>query len=312
MPLSSTVIGSPGDCVGEWRRARSATSPQSSDEADGDQTIHGSRQPRVSRAGGHAVSASRSAPARSAGARRRRPAAPASSASGTQATSLDLDVLVGQLAAGRRRSRKWWTVLWIRRPSATNQKSMVPSLATTSAGDAGLLRDLADRGVLRRLAGLDVALRQRPEQPAAPVGAADQRARARPAPRLSSDQPAGASLLDPPHRRRRERRWHGSIVVAAVSVASRLSANAAAGRRRRRQPLCQLPRDRPGTSSAEVDGRAVRRAQLGVRTRGSRSAASVRRCRARCRCRRSARRRRRCAPRSRRRARASTPAAAPG
>src|SRR3712207_8539769 len=40
--------------------------------------------------------------------------------------------------------------------------------------DPGLLRDLADRGVLGRLAGLDVALGQRPQQAAAPVGAADE------------------------------------------------------------------------------------------------------------------------------------------
>src|SRR5262249_572157 len=43
------------------------------------------------------------------------------------------------------------------------------------AGDAGLLGHLAHGGLLRRFALLDVALGQRPEQPAAPVQPADQR-----------------------------------------------------------------------------------------------------------------------------------------
>ena len=41
--------------------------------------------------------------------------------------------------------------------------------------NTGLLRDLADRGLFRGLAGLDVPLRERPHQPAAPVDSADER-----------------------------------------------------------------------------------------------------------------------------------------
>ena len=63
------------------------------------------------------------------------------------------------------------------------------------AGDAGLLLDLAHGGLLGGLAGLDVALGQRPQQPALPVGAADQRA-ARDVAGEVDDQPAGAELVD--------------------------------------------------------------------------------------------------------------------
>ena len=49
-----------------------------------------------------------------------------------------------------------------------------------------------------RLAGLDVPLGQRPEQPSLPVGAADQRA-ARHVAAEVDDQATGAELVDPPH-----------------------------------------------------------------------------------------------------------------
>ena len=83
------------------------------------------------------------------------------------------------------------------------------------APDAGLLLDLADRGVLSRLAGLEVALRQRPQQPAPPVEPADQR-HARAAGRAVDHQAAGGGLLDRrrprrsgPPRRLRDRREAG-------------------------------------------------------------------------------------------------------
>src|ERR1700722_20053797 len=44
-----------------------------------------------------------------------------------------------------------------------------------AAVNAGLFGDLADRGLLGRLAELDMAFRQRPQHPAAPVNATDER-----------------------------------------------------------------------------------------------------------------------------------------
>ena len=44
-----------------------------------------------------------------------------------------------------------------------------------SPTDAGLLGNFTDRGLLGRLTGFDMSLRQRPAQPAAPVVAADER-----------------------------------------------------------------------------------------------------------------------------------------
>ena len=69
-------------------------------------------------------------------------------------------------------------------------------LADDLAADAGLLGDLADRGLLGGLTRFDVALGQRPQQPALPVGAADQGA-ARHVPIQIEDQAAGAELVDP-------------------------------------------------------------------------------------------------------------------
>src|SRR5919205_721014 len=66
------------------------------------------------------------------------------------------------------------------------------------ADDAGLLGDLPDGGVLRGLALLDVALGQRPQQPAAAVGAADEGG-ARPRDGVVRDHQApGGGLVDPP------------------------------------------------------------------------------------------------------------------
>src|SRR5205085_3352376 len=71
-----------------------------------------------------------------------------------------------------------------------------PELADDLALDAGLLAHLADRGLRLGLAGLDMALRQRPEQAAAPVEPADE---STPGVRAAAveDQSAGAGLVDP-------------------------------------------------------------------------------------------------------------------
>ncbi len=71
-----------------------------------------------------------------------------------------------------------------------------PERGDDLADDPGLLRDLADGGVLGGLALLDVALGQRPEQPAAPVGAADQ----------GGAGPGHSRPRPPPGPRRRSRR----------------------------------------------------------------------------------------------------------
>ena len=114
---------------------------------------------------------------------------------------------------------------------------MVPSSAEDLAADAGLLLDLAHRGLLGGLAGLDVALGQRPQQPAVAVGAPDERA-ARDVAGEVDDQAAGAELVDlaqpaaarPPRRRRPSWRaagravralGHGPMVTAGVGTLSR-------------------------------------------------------------------------------------------
>ena len=100
---------------------------------------------------------------------------------------------------------------------------MVPRCAEHASADAGLLLDLADRGLLRRLALLEVALGQRPDQAAAAVVPRDER-RTGDARAPVEDQAAGAGLVDagqpgrgrapyrPPARGRRGTRGagHGS------------------------------------------------------------------------------------------------------
>jgi hypothetical protein len=70
-----------------------------------------------------------------------------------------------------------------------------PEFGEDLTGNTGLLLDFAHRGLLGRLARLDVALRQRPQQPPLPVGAPDQRP-PRHAPGEVDDQPAGAEFVD--------------------------------------------------------------------------------------------------------------------
>ena len=70
-----------------------------------------------------------------------------------------------------------------------------------AAADAGLLLDLADRGLLGGLAVLDVALGQRPDQAPAAVVPGDER-RARDSAAAVDDQAAGAGLLDAGQPRR--------------------------------------------------------------------------------------------------------------
>ena len=65
------------------------------------------------------------------------------------------------------------------------------------ADDPGLLRHLADGGVLGRLALLDVPLGQGPEQAAAAVGAADQGGTGPVHPVVGDHQAPGGGLVDP-------------------------------------------------------------------------------------------------------------------
>ena len=95
------------------------------------------------------------------------------------------------------RSRKWCTVLCTRRPSATNQKSMMPERGDDLADDPGLLGDLADGGVLGGLALLDVPLGQRPEEAAAAVGAADEGSAGPGDTVVGHHQAPGGGLVDP-------------------------------------------------------------------------------------------------------------------
>ena len=143
---------------------------------------------------------------------------------------------------------------------------MVPSGGEHPAADAGLLLDLADRGVLGGLAGLEVALGQRPEQPAPAVDAgrsappgARRRCGRRPARRRRSPRPCGG-----PGRRRRlalpgpprgAGAGHPSIVASRLGRAEpgwrpRGVAAAAAA-----VPLPPVPGPRP-TPATALDGAA--------------------------------------------------------
>ena len=83
---------------------------------------------------------------------------------------VDLDVVVAELAAG---GLEQVVVHGLVDPAVLGDEPVVDGAERGEhpAADAGLLLDLADRGVLGGLAGLDVALGQRPEQPAPPVAA---------------------------------------------------------------------------------------------------------------------------------------------
>jgi hypothetical protein len=65
------------------------------------------------------------------------------------------------------------------------------------ADDPGLLGDLADGGVLRGLALLDVALGQRPEEAAAAVGAPDEGSAGPGDTVVGHHQTPGGGLVDP-------------------------------------------------------------------------------------------------------------------
>ena len=83
----------------------------------------------------------------------------------------------------------------MRRPSATNQKSMVPSSATMTPAMPVSSCDLTDGCLLGGLTGLDVALGQRPEQASLPIGASDQRT-ARDFAGEVENEPAGTEFVD--------------------------------------------------------------------------------------------------------------------
>src|SRR5215470_964075 len=104
----------------------------------------------------------------------------------------DLHVLVAQLAADRLHQE---VVHGFVHPAVLGDEPVVDSAQRRKhpPGDAGLLRDLADRGLLRRLAGLDVTLGQRPQQPPAPVQPADERSAG---PAGVHDEPAGRRFVN--------------------------------------------------------------------------------------------------------------------
>ena len=105
-------------------------------------------------------------------------------------------------------------------PTVRNEPEVDCSeLGEDTPGDAGFLGDLAHRGVLRRLARLDVSLRKGPEQAPTAVGASDERGAGLVRVVAVDDQATGGGLLDPPHTSTR-RGGHGSIVVSSpVSAA---------------------------------------------------------------------------------------------
>ena len=142
---------------------------------------------------------------------------------------------------------------------------MVPSGGQHPAADAGLLLDLADRGVLGGLAVLEVTLRQRPEQPAAPVDPADQ-GHSRPAGAAVDHQAARRGLLDLaqpalrgrrlPRRGRRDE-GGGPSVDRSQPSAGVAAARSGLGRRRTAVPFPLVP-DVPA-ASAPLDLPAARR-----------------------------------------------------
>src|SRR3954452_3020662 len=131
---------------------------------------------------------------------------------------LDLDVVGGKLAVGRHQQEVVNRL--VDAPTIRNEPEVDRSeLGEDTPGDAGFLGDLAHRGVLRRLARLDVSLRKRPEQAPTAVGASDERG-ARLVRVVAVDAHAAAGgLLHRPHTSPR-RGGHGSIVVSSpVSAA---------------------------------------------------------------------------------------------
>ena len=158
----------------------------------------------------------------------------------------DLDVFVGQLPAGEPHQIM---VHGLVHPPALGDEPVVDAAqrGQHAALDPGLLGDLTDGGLLGGLAQLDVALGQRPQHPAAPVDATDQRGDlvfARPVDAVD-DQSAGrgfvhgAQPLGPAARRSRRsaRVW----LRLACSVAGRLPV----ARRDRRAPTTAAPAPAP-------------------------------------------------------------------
>ena len=93
---------------------------------------------------------------------------------------------------------------------------MVPSGAIDAAGDAGFFRHLAHGGDLGGLALFDVALRQRPDQPAASVVPGDHGGAVPVHSRDGGvdDQTAGGGFLDAAQSGQRAASGrHGSIVL---------------------------------------------------------------------------------------------------
>ena len=114
--------------------------------------------------------------------------------------------------------------------------------------DAGLLEDLADRGVLGRLARLDVALGQGPDQPAPPVTAGDQGRLRLAAPAVEHESARGR-LLDAGHRGTLRRRLRGAGHMGRIN---RVNAPPVAPRLR----SADVPPDSP-TSVSDAQRRAV-------------------------------------------------------
>ena len=146
-----------------------------------------------------------------------------------------------------------------------------------AAVDAGLLEDLADGGVLGRLAGLDVALRQRPHQPAPPVAPGDEGRLGLPAAPIEHES-ARRGLLDAAARRgaaprgRRSACGHtGRINRRRGSVAPRLRSAGVA-------PELRLERDRraSGAPWRELAPLARLLTGLGRALRGGRARAGPR------------------------------------
>ena len=108
----------------------------------------------------------------------------------------DLDVGVGQLTAG---GAQQVVAHGLVDAAALGDEPEVDGaeFGQDLAADAGLFLDLADGGLLGCLAGFDVTLGQRPEQPTVPVGAADEGAPGYVALEVD-DQPAGAVFVYPP------------------------------------------------------------------------------------------------------------------
>ena len=191
-------------------------------------------------------------------ARSRRPGAGCSSSSGTQATS-STSMSESDSSPDSASRRKWCTVLCTRVPSATNQKSITPSLRQHPAADAGLLVDLADRGLLGALPRLQVPLRQGPEQPSAAVQAADQHP-GRNGRAAVDDQPAGGDLghrAQPPRGGFLRVRGHPSMVGPARARGRTCAASAAGAARN--VPYAPYVDAR---ISAPIKAKVLRRAQL--------------------------------------------------